>query len=162
VSLSQLIRLSERARAEHRRLVLTNGCFDLLHAGHVRYLEAARALGDALAVALNDDDSVRRLKGPGRPVNSADDRAEVLGGLESVDFVCIFGEDTAMSVVQSVRPAVYVKGGDYSPQPSDPTFPPEGNEVLSYGGEVRIIDLLPGRSTSGLLQRLSAPPEGMR
>ena len=108
--------LAERAgafRAEGKRLVLTNGCFDLLHVGHVRYLQAARALGDALAVALNSDASVRALKGEGRPINPEDDRAEVLAALECVDYVAIFSEMRATRFLERVKPAIYVKGGDY-------------------------------------------------
>ena len=151
-----LAHLSGQMRAEGQRLVLTNGCFDLLHAGHVHYLETARALGDALAVGLNGDDSVRRLKGPGRPVNSVIDRAEVLGALECVDYVCIFDGDTATDLVKSARPALYVKGGDYSDDPADPRFPPEGPDALAHGAELRIIAYLPGYSTSALVERLAS------
>jgi rfaE bifunctional protein nucleotidyltransferase chain/domain len=156
VTLPLLAGLSEQMRAEGQRLVLTNGCFDLLHAGHVRYLETARALGEALAVGLNDDASVRRLKGAGRPVNGVDDRAEVLGALECVDFVCVFGEDTAADLVKLTRPHVYVKGGDYSDDPRDPGFPPEGPQALTQGSEVRIIEYVPGYSTSTLIDRLTS------
>jgi rfaE bifunctional protein nucleotidyltransferase chain/domain len=141
-------------QAEGRRLVLTNGCFDLLHAGHVRYLRQARELGDALAVALNDDASVQRLKGRTRPINSVDDRAEVLAALQDVDFITIFGEDDARQVVEEIRPAVYVKGGDYDSDPRSARFPPEGKIVIAYGGTVKILPYLPGRSTSGLVERL--------
>jgi rfaE bifunctional protein nucleotidyltransferase chain/domain len=143
-------------RADGRRLVLTNGCFDLLHAGHVRYLEAARAMGDALAVGLNSDESVRRLKGADRPINGVDERAEVLGGLESVDYLCVFDDDTAERLVELIRPAVYAKGGDYSPDPNSPRFPPEGRIAHRHGGAVRIVDYVPGLSTSELLERLSS------
>lgn len=145
-------------RAEGRRLVLTNGCFDLLHAGHVQYLEIARGLGEALAVGLNSDQSVRRLKGAGRPVNEVDDRAAVLGGLESVDYVCIFEDDTAERLVELIRPAVYAKGGDYSPDPESPRFPPEGRIAVRHGGEVHIVEYLPGVSTTELLERLASRP----
>jgi rfaE bifunctional protein nucleotidyltransferase chain/domain len=149
----QLARLNTQMRAEGRRLVLTNGCFDLLHAGHVRYLHGARRLGDALVVALNDDASVRRLKGDGRPLNPVEDRAEVLSALEDVDYVTVFGEDDATAVVQAVRPAVYVKGGDYASDPDSSRFPPEGKVVEAYGGQVAILPYVEGRSTSGLLER---------
>lgn len=141
-------------RAEGKRLVLTNGCFDLLHVGHVRYLKEARRLGDALAVGVNSDRSVRALKGPGRPVTPEDERAEILAALECLDFVTVFDEDTAELLVDEVKPAVYVKGGDYSSDPNDPRFPPEGRLVTAYGGSVAVIDYLPGHSTSALLQRL--------
>jgi rfaE bifunctional protein nucleotidyltransferase chain/domain len=143
-------------QADGRRLVLTNGCFDLLHVGHVRYLQAARALGDALAVGLNDDASVRRLKGEGRPVISETDRAEILAAMSCVDYVVIFGEDTATRLVEDLQPAVYVKGGDYSSDPNDPRFPPEAAAVMAYGGEVVIVDNVPGRSTSALIRALQA------
>ena len=99
-------------RAAGARVVFTNGCFDILHAGHVRYLTAARAQGDVLILGLNSDASVRRLKGPSRPINNELDRAEVVGALAAVDAVVIFGEDTAETLIAKVRPAVYVKGGD--------------------------------------------------
>jgi rfaE bifunctional protein nucleotidyltransferase chain/domain len=139
------------------RLVLTNGCFDLVHAGHVRYLRQARALGDALAVGLNSDRSVRRLKGAGRPVATEEDRAEVLVALECVDFVTVFDEDTADELVAEVKPDVYVKGGDYSADPESPLFPAEGHLVQSYGGAVRVVEYLPGRSTTELLERARSP-----
>lgn len=133
-----------------RRLVFTNGCFDVLHRGHVEYLAAARAMGDLLVVAVNDDDSVRRLKGPGRPVNPAQDRALVLAALQSVDHVVVFGEETPVALVERVRPDVYVKGGDYRPEEL-----PEARIVLGYGGRVRILPYLEGRSTTALLERAS-------
>lgn len=143
-----------RLRDEGKRLVLTNGCYDLLHVGHVRYLQAARRLGDALVVGVNADDSVRRLKGPERPVTGEADRAEILAALEAVDFVSIFNEDTADELVACVRPEVYVKGGDYSADPQAPSFPIEGHTVLAYGGEVRVIPFVPGRSTTAILGRI--------
>jgi D-beta-D-heptose 7-phosphate kinase/D-beta-D-heptose 1-phosphate adenosyltransferase len=156
----ELLRSSEELRSRGLRLVLTNGCFDLLHVGHVRYLGRARSLGDALAVGLNSDASVRRLKGPGRPVMSQEERAEILAALEAVDFVSIFDEDTAVELVRAVRPAVYVKGGDYSPDPASPRFPPEGPAVLEYGGTVAVADYLDGYSTSGILERLNSCSQG--
>ena len=130
------------------RVVFTNGCFDILHAGHVRYLAAARALGDVLILGLNSDASVRRLKGEMRPVNTAEDRAEVVGALKSVDYVVIFGEDTAENLIAKVRPAVYAKGGDYMRETL-----PEARIVESYGGEVAFIPLVAGKSTTGIIER---------
>ena len=130
------------------RVVFTNGCFDILHAGHVRYLAAARALGDMLILGLNSDASVRRLKGEMRPVNTAEDRAEVVGALKSVDYVVIFGEDTAENLIAKVRPAVYAKGGDYTRETL-----PEARIVESYGGEVAFIPLVAGKSTTGIIER---------
>ena len=135
-------------RAAGARVVFTNGCFDILHAGHVRYLAAARALGDVLILGLNSDASVRRLKGETRPVNSAADRAEVVGALASVDYVVIFGEDTAEELIAKVRPAVYAKGGDYTRETL-----PEARIVESYGGEVAFIPLVEGKSTTGIIER---------
>lgn len=149
--------LSERGQ----RLVLTNGCFDLLHVGHVRYLQRARTLGDALAVGINSDRSARRIKGEGRPLTPEAERAEILAALECVDFVTIFDEGTATKLVQEVRPDVYVKGGDYPSDPAHPDFPVEGHAVRSYGGSVSIVDYVPGHSTSGilrLLERRVTPP----
>ncbi|MBV9281892.1 MAG: D-glycero-beta-D-manno-heptose 1-phosphate adenylyltransferase [Chloroflexi bacterium] len=151
----ELLRSSEELRSRGLRLVLTNGCFDLLHVGHVRYLARARALGDALAIGLNSDASVRRLKGPGRPLTPQAERAEVLAALEAVDFVSIFDEDTAEELVRNLRPAVYVKGGDYSPDPASSRFPPEGRIVREYGGTVAIVDYLDGYSTSSIVERLN-------
>lgn len=131
------------------RVVFTNGCFDILHAGHVRYLAAARALGDVLILGLNSDASVRRLKGETRPVNSEADRAEVVGALKSVDYVVIFGEDTAEDLIAKVQPAVYAKGGDYTLETL-----PEARIVERYGGEVAFIPLVEGKSTTGMIARM--------
>jgi rfaE bifunctional protein nucleotidyltransferase chain/domain len=130
------------------RVVFTNGCFDVLHRGHVEYLAAARALGDRLVVAVNDDDSVRRLKGPSRPVNPVEDRVVVLAALESVDHVVVFGADTPVRLIERLRPEVYVKGGDYRTETL-----PEAPVVRSYGGEVHILPFLDGRSTTAILAR---------
>ena len=131
------------------RVVFTNGCFDILHAGHVRYLAAARSLGDVLILGLNSDASVRRLKGETRPVNRAEDRAEVVGALKSVDAVVIFGEDTAEVLIAKVRPAVYAKGGDYTLETL-----PEARIVERYGGEVAFIPLVAGKSTTNIITRV--------
>ena len=135
-------------RAAGQRVVFTNGCFDILHAGHVRYLAAARALGDVLILGLNSDASVRRLKGETRPVNSEADRAEVVGALASVDYVVIFGEDTAEELIAKGQPAVYAKGGDYTLETL-----PEARIVESYGGEVAFIPLVEGKSTTNIIAR---------
>ena len=144
----------ERARlaAERKRLVMTNGVFDLLHVGHARYLAQARALGDALLVAMNDDASVRALKGPSRPIVPLADRAELLAALAVVDYVVPFSETTAERVVDAVRPDVYVKGGDYGPDKP----PPEAATVRAYGGEVRILPFVENRSTSDLIRAVLA------
>jgi len=144
----------EPLRAQGWRLVFTNGCFDLLHAGHVYYLEHARALGDALIVAVNSDEGVRRLKGPGRPLVPAAERARVVAALECVDYVTLFDEPDPSSVITLLRPHIHVKGGDYKADAL-----PEAATVRSYGGQVVIVPMLPGHSTSALVQRLREPNE---
>lgn len=136
------------------KVVFTNGCFDLLHIGHVRYLQAARTLGDFLVLGLNDDDSVRRLdKAPERPLTPQDERAEILAALACVDLVVIFSQDTPLELIQTLRPNILVKGGDYAPQ--DIVGRPE---VLSWGGEIHVIPFLPGKSTSSLIARIRRLP----
>jgi D-beta-D-heptose 7-phosphate kinase/D-beta-D-heptose 1-phosphate adenosyltransferase len=146
VSEDDLVELVARARAAGERIVMTNGCFDILHAGHVTYLQQARALGDRLIVALNSDDSVRRLKGETRPVNPLDARATVLAALAAVDWVVPFAEDTPLRLICRICPDVLVKGGDY--QPEDIAG---GECVRAAGGEVRILTFVPGHSTSGMI-----------
>lgn len=136
-------------RRDGRRLVFTNGCFDILHAGHVRYLQAARQLGDALVVGLNTDESVRRLKGAGRPFNPLEDRAEVLAGLACVDLVAPFAADTPEDLIRLVAPQFLVKGADWRGK-----IVAGADFVQAHGGSVRFIDLLPGRSTSGIAERI--------
>jgi rfaE bifunctional protein nucleotidyltransferase chain/domain len=151
LSLSELSRRADEIRQARQRLVLTNGCFDLLHVGHVRYLKQARELGDFLAVAVNADESVRELKGAGRPLNSAEDRAEVLAALECVDFVTIFPALRATQVIEALRPAIYVKGGDYTLESLDPE---EVAALKAAGAEIKTLPLVPGKSTSSLLGRM--------
>jgi D-beta-D-heptose 7-phosphate kinase/D-beta-D-heptose 1-phosphate adenosyltransferase len=137
------------ARARGERIVMTNGCFDILHAGHVAYLEEAKLRGDRLLVAVNDDDSVRRLKGVGRPINSLDDRMAVLAGLAAVDWVVPFHEDTPEQLVAEVLPEVLVKGGDYRPEDIA-----GGKIVLAHGGTVEVLSFRAGRSTSRILDAI--------
>jgi len=142
----------ERVRAwrgQKRRIVFTNGCFDLLHPGHVDYLERARALGDALIVGLNDDDSVRRLKGDARPVNPLPDRARMLAALRCVDMVTSFSEDTPLTLIRALRPDVLVKGGDYAPE-----HIVGADDMRARGGEVVVMPYLPGYSTTALIERI--------
>ena len=138
-------------RESFRKLVVTNGCFDLLHLGHVTYLETARNLGDALLVGVNSDESVRQLKGADRPVNSEQDRAAVLAALESVDGACIFGERTATRFLAAAQPDIYVKGGDYT---LDTVNQDERRLVLQDGGRIVIVPLVPCRSTTALLGKM--------
>ncbi|MEM7218071.1 MAG: bifunctional D-glycero-beta-D-manno-heptose-7-phosphate kinase/D-glycero-beta-D-manno-heptose 1-phosphate adenylyltransferase HldE [Pseudomonadota bacterium] len=145
----RLLAAISEARARGEVIVFTNGCFDILHAGHVGYLEEARELGDRLVVALNTDASVRRLKGEGRPVNPLDRRAQVIGALAAVDWVVAFDEDTPESLLEALRPDVLVKGGDYTPAEVV-----GAGIVEAYGGAVRVLSLVPDVSTSGLIDRL--------
>jgi D-beta-D-heptose 7-phosphate kinase/D-beta-D-heptose 1-phosphate adenosyltransferase len=136
-------------RQRGRRIVFTNGCFDVLHRGHVGYLNQAKNLGDVLVVAVNSDESVRRLKGPDRPVNPVEDRVTVLSALSCVDHVVVFDEDSPAALIAQVRPDVYVKGGDYRPE-----LIPEASLVRRLGGRVTVLDYLPDRSTSSLIERI--------
>ncbi len=142
--------LRDELASRGERLVFTNGCFDVFHAGHARYLEQARALGGVLAVGLNGDASVRSLKGEGRPVNPERDRAEVLCALECVGYVTIFPEVRATRILREVRPHIYVKGGDYT---ADTLDAEEREELARAGCEIRILPLVPGRSTTVTLLR---------
>ena len=144
-----LIAARRRLRGEGRRVVFTNGCFDLLHPGHVRYLSEARQLGDALIVALNSDDSVRRLKGAGRPVMNEKERAEVMAALAAVDIVTVFDEDTPRELIAALLPDVLVKGGDW---PLDQIVGRE--EVEAAGGRVLALPYLEGSSTTDIIERI--------
>jgi len=136
-------------RRQGKRIVFTNGCFDLLHPGHVHYLRAARALGDFLIVGLNDDDSIRRLKGPSRPVNDIDHRACMLAALKPVDMVVPFSEDTPLNLIKSLMPDILVKGGDYRPDDIVGAM-----EVRRNGGDVIVIPFLDGHSSTGMIARI--------
>jgi D-glycero-beta-D-manno-heptose 1-phosphate adenylyltransferase len=139
-------------RASGKRLVVTNGCFDLLHLGHVTYLETGRNLGDALLVGLNSDESVRQLKGEGRPVNCETDRAAVLAALQSIDGVCIFTDRTATRFLAAAQPDIYLKGGDYTLETLNQD---ERLTVEQHGGKISIIPFVPGKSTTELLKKIS-------
>jgi D-glycero-beta-D-manno-heptose 1-phosphate adenylyltransferase len=152
VPLEQLQQRAKALRTAGKRIVATNGCFDLLHVGHVRYLNAARALGDALIVGINGDQSVRELKGAGRPVNGENDRAKIVAALECVDLVTIFPEMRATRFLELAAPDIYVKGGDYNQD----TLNAEKRQVLQkIGAKIDIVPFEPGYSTSDLLKRLS-------
>ena len=146
VSLRTLKAKLATERRAGKKIVFTNGCFDILHAGHVSVLEFSRSKGDVLVVGLNSDESVRRLKGPTRPVNKQADRALVLAALESVSYVCIFNQDTPYDLIKAVRPDVLVKGGDYKP-----------TEIVGreFAGKVVRFALLKGRSTTGIIKKIS-------
>ena len=139
-------------RVQGKRLVATNGCFDILHTGHVTYLDAARQQGDALLVGLNNDASVRQLKGEKRPINSEDDRAAVLAALQAVDAVCIFPELRATRFLALAQPDIYVKGGDFTVE----QLPKEERDIVaSSGGRIVMLGFVPGRSTTALQEKLS-------
>ena len=139
----------DELRLSGKKIVFTNGCFDIIHAGHVRYLSTAKNFGDVLIVGLNTDESVRRLKGNSRPINNQDDRAEVLLGLKAVDHVIFFGEATAENLIAEVKPNVYVKGGDYTLATL-----PEAQIVQRYGGRVELVNLVAGRSTTNIVAKI--------
>ncbi|HEV2778909.1 MAG TPA: D-glycero-beta-D-manno-heptose 1-phosphate adenylyltransferase [Actinophytocola sp.] len=145
----QLAAVVREHRAAGRRIVFTNGCFDVVHRGHVAYLNQAKALGDVLVVAINSDASVAKLKGPGRPVNTAADRAAVLAALSCVDHVTVFDERKPVELLRLLRPEIYAKGGDYTPE-----MLAETGVVRAYGGEVKILDYVPDHSTSAVIERI--------
>ena len=147
----KLIDRCNTLKQQGRTIVFTNGCFDLLHPGHVAYLEAARDFGDALIVAVNSDRSVRALKGHTRPITPERDRAHVLAALACVDFVVAFDDDTAERLLSFLQPEIYVKGGDYTE-----TEPVEAGVVRAYGGNVRILPFTSGFSTTALVSRIIA------
>jgi len=147
IGVEEAVRLASTAHAQGKRIVLANGCFDLLHVGHVRYLRAARALGDVLVVAINSDDSVRRLKGPGRPLMPADERAEMVGAIAGVDAVVLFDDDRADALIARLRPDVHAKGTDYEEQSV-----PERASVLAAGGRVAIAGDPKTHATRDLIQ----------
>jgi D-glycero-beta-D-manno-heptose 1-phosphate adenylyltransferase len=152
ITLEQLADWRNGVRASGKRLVVTNGCFDILHVGHVTYLQAARNEGDALLVGVTGDFWVRDLKGPGRPVNDEQDRAAILAALASVDAVCIFREKTATEFLKQAQPDVYAKGGDYTIETINQE---ERRLVERMGGRIVILPVVPGKSTTALLERLS-------
>jgi rfaE bifunctional protein nucleotidyltransferase chain/domain len=155
VSLEKARSLREQAASEGKRVVFTNGCFDLLHVGHVRYLKEAGEQGDLLFVGLNDDESTRSVKGPGRPYVGQEDRAEVLAALRCVDYVIVFTEKTAERLVAVLKPDVYVKGGNYRQDEL-----PEARVVADYGGRVHLTSLIADRSTSDLISTIVARHTG--
>ncbi|SFV87783.1 ADP-heptose synthase / D-glycero-beta-D-manno-heptose 7-phosphate kinase [hydrothermal vent metagenome] len=144
-TLDEIITLSAELKSKNKRVIFTNGCFDLLHAGHVRYLETAKSFGDVLIVGLNADQSVAALKGEGRPINTQSDRAYLLAALEAVDFVVIFDEDTPYNLIKAIKPHVLVKGGDY-----------EGKEVVGQTivEELKLVQFVKGKSTTKTIEKI--------
>ncbi len=153
LTLREMEKVARRERRKGKRMVLTNGCFDILHVGHVTYLEEARRLGDYLVVALNADASVRKLKGPSRPVNAERSRARVMAALQCVDFVVIFRTKRVTPVLHALRPEIYAKGGDYTHASLDAG---ERACIETYGGEIRILPLRKGYSTTNTLRKIQA------
>ena len=136
-------------RQNNKTIVMTNGCFDIIHVGHVRYLQKTKSLADVLILALNSDKSIREIKGEGRPINNENDRAEVLSALECVDYIVLFDENSPAELLKTVKPDVYAKGADYTLETL-----PETNVVQSFGGRIEFIDFVAGKSTSNLIQKI--------
>lgn len=158
VEFAELQRLGQHLRQAGTRIVFTNGHFDLLHVGHLRYLQAARALGDCLVVGINDDRTTTLRKGPNRPIVPEYERAELVAGLACVDYVVIFPQPTAEAAIRELRPDIYVKGGDYAVTPEEIAagkLPlPEAAVVAEYGGEVQTVPLIKGQSTTTIEHRI--------
>ena len=149
VERNNLQNLEQHLRALGKKVVTTNGCFDILHVGHIRILQSAKAFGDVLIIGINSDASVRKLKGESRPINTEADRAELLAALACVDYVTIFAEDTPVEFLKLIKPDIHVKGADYKPEQLAET-----PVVESFGGRVEILDLIPGRSTTNVVSRI--------
>ena len=152
-TLDELAALREQWRSQGQRAVWTNGCFDILHAGHVTYLEKAAQLGDLLILGLNSDRSVRQNKGPTRPINNEIDRAQVIAALECIDYVAILDDATMVRPLDLLKPDIFAKGGDYNLETLDPG---ERQAVEAYGGEIILIPMVPGKSTTGTIERMKA------
>ena len=143
----------KKLQAQGKKIIATNGCFDILHVGHLRYLEASKALGDVLVVGLNSDKSVKRLKGESRPINNQEDRAEMLLALKPVDFVLIFDEDTAEEFLKSVRPSIYTKGGDYSPSELEKW--PEYHVAQQIACKIELVSFIDGKSSTNIINQIN-------
>lgn len=152
VDRQELASIVAALRAKNKKIVTTNGCFDILHIGHIRLLNGAKALGDVLIVGVNGDQSVRRLKGPERPIVPEDERAEVIANLKAVDYVTVFSEDTPIEFLKVAKPNVHVKGGDYKIESLSET-----PIVESMGGTMTLLDLVPNKSTTNLVAKLGPP-----
>lgn len=148
INRSEIEDLSKKLKSEGKKIVTTNGCFDILHVGHVRYLKQAKSYGDMLILGLNSDSSVRKLKGPKRPINNQDDRAEVMAALGFIDYVVVFDEDTPVNLLSQIKPDVHVKGGDY-----DINNLPEAKTVMAAGGRVEFVSFVEGKSTTNIIEK---------
>ncbi|MGN0192473.1 MAG: D-glycero-beta-D-manno-heptose 1-phosphate adenylyltransferase [Candidatus Gastranaerophilaceae bacterium] len=149
VSKTQLSQILTKLRNEKKTIVMTNGCFDILHVGHVRYLQKTKTFADVLILALNSDKSVRAIKGEGRPINNENDRAEVLSALECVDYVVLFDENSPAELLKFVKPDVYTKGADYTLETL-----PETKVVQGFGGRIEFIDFVEGKSTTNVIAQI--------
>lgn len=148
-TIKSLQQILAKLKNQGKKIVFTNGCFDILHIGHIRYLKKAKSFGDILVIGLNSDSSVKKLKGKNRPVFSQNERAEILSSLEFVDFVIIFNEDTPEKLISKIKPDIHVKGGDYKTDDL-----PEAEIVKEYGGKIKIVKFIPGYSTTGLINKI--------
>lgn len=146
---TELQEVVKKLKNDNKKIVVTNGCFDILHAGHVRYLKESKKYGDVLIVGLNSDSSVKALKGPERPINNEMDRAEVLSGLESVDYVVLFSEKSPVKLLDTIKPDIYTKGADYTVETL-----PEADIVMKNGGEIKFIKLVEGKSTTKIIDKI--------
>ncbi len=149
VKQSDLGNLLKTLKEEGKTIVTTNGCFDILHVGHVRYLEKAKSFGDVLIVALNSDKSVKSIKGESRPINNENDRAEVLSGLKSVDYVVLFDEDSPIDLLLQIKPDVHTKGADYTIESL-----PEAKGIMEAGGRIEFISFVEGKSTTSIIEKM--------
>jgi len=149
IDLNDILDIINKLKASGKKIVFTNGCFDIIHPGHIAYLSETKALGDVLIIGLNSDNSIRRLKGDGRPINNQDDRAVVLSALKPVDYVVYFDEDTPLNLIKAIMPDVIAKGGDY-----DIDSIVGADVVRSAGGEVKVIPFVKGKSTSAILEKI--------
>lgn len=149
IAREDLAKLGERLRQEGKTIVCTNGCFDILHIGHARILQQSRSQGDVLVVGINSDSSVSNLKGPSRPINNESDRADLLCHLSSVDYVTVFSEQTACELLSALKPHIYVKGADYTPENL-----PESEVLKSLNTKLVLLPLVPGRSTTSLVEKI--------
>lgn len=146
---NELNELITKLKSQGKTIVTTNGCFDILHVGHVRYLEKAKSFGDVLIVALNSDKSVKSIKGESRPINNENDRAEVLSALRSVDYVVLFDEDSPMDLLLQIKPDVHTKGADYTIETL-----PEAKGIMEAGGKIEFISFVEGKSTTSIIEKM--------
>jgi len=151
LKINELVSELENLKSQGKQIVSTNGCFDILHIGHVRYLQKSASLGDILVLCLNSDRSVKALKGDSRPLNNENDRAEVLAGLACVDYVVIFDEDTPVNYLAQIKPNIHTKGGDY-----DINNLPEAKVVMDNGGKLEFISFVEGKSTTNIINKMKA------